>query len=113
MIQVTEVTGPGTTECLVVLDVPPPTTVLATWEGVAVLRGQASIWIVCDPCFDSDCFDEAIRLLGLTGRSDYEVLYDPGTGRETFIFDEQGIQAAVRTVRDQDLSGVLPGLPTG
>jgi hypothetical protein len=98
----------------VVFNVPPPTTVLATWEGVTVQRGQQSVWIICDPVFDPDCFDEAIRLLGLRGREDYEIVYDPGTGREMFIFDEQAKrQAPVRTVRDSDHAGVLPGLSAG
>lgn len=90
-----------------------PTTVLATWEGVEILRGHESVWIVVAPGFDPDCFDEAVRLLGLTGCCDYETVYDPGTGREMFIFDGQGIQATVQPVRDQDLGRVLPGLPSG
>ena len=111
---VTSVTSHGLGECQVVFNIAPPTQVLATWEGVSVLRGEDSIWIVVDPCFEPECFDEAIRLLGLTGRDDYEVLYDPGTGRETFVFDEQRErQAPVRTVRGGDLRRVLPGLPEG
>jgi hypothetical protein len=100
-------------ECQVVFNVPPPTTVLATWEGITVQRGCESVWIVCDPVFEPDCFDEAIRLLGLRGREDYEIVYDPGTGREMFIFDERDTEAPVREVRDHDDAGVLPGLPGG
>lgn len=91
----------------------PPTTVLATWEGVEVLRGHESIWIMVDPGYDTDCFDEAIRLLGLRGRCDYEVVYDPGTGREMFIFDERlkDVPESVPTVRKGDGGGVLSRLP--
>ena len=99
-------------ECPVVFNVAGPSTVLATWEGVSVLRGQESVWIICDRDFEPECFDEAVRLLGLTGRSDYEVLYDPETGRETFVFDEQQQQdLQVRPVRDTRVGGVLRGLP--
>lgn len=66
---------------------PEPMTILAVWGGVTAHRGEGSIWLVTDPYVDPDCFSEAIRLLGLTGRTDYETIYDPGTGRETFIFD--------------------------
>ena len=92
-----------------------PATVLATWEGVTVLRGQDSVWISCDRDFEPDCFDEAVRLLGLTGRDDYEWVYDPGTGRETFIFDGDSEQreAPVRSLRGANDSRVLPGLSEG
>lgn len=96
-----------------VYGVAPPTRVLASWEGVEVLRGHNSTWIIVDPCFEPECFDEAVRLLGLLGRDDYEVVYDPGTGREMFIFDEHDQDLSVRPVWDQDRSGVLPGLPSG
>lgn len=97
-----------------VYNVAPPTTVLASWEGVEILRGHESIWIVVDQCFEPDCFDEAVRLLGLADRDDYEIVYDPGTGREMFIFDvSPPIQASVCAVRDSDHVGVLPGLPAG
>jgi hypothetical protein len=88
-----------------------PTTMLACWEGVTVRRGEDSVWIMCDQGFDPDCFDEALRLLGFRGRVDYEIVYDPGTGREMFIFDERDTEAPVRPVRDHDHAGVLPGLP--
>lgn len=85
-------------------------TVLASWEGVTVRRGEHSIWIITEQVFDPDCFDEAIRLLGLQGREDYEIIYHPGTGSETYIFDERDTEAPVRAVRDNDDAGVLPGL---
>jgi hypothetical protein len=98
----------------VVFSVPHPTTVLATWEGIEILRGHESVWLVVEPCFDPDCFDDAIRLLGLTGRTDYEIVYDPGTGREMYIFDEERRpQAPVPAVRHPDDTAVLPGLPGG
>lgn len=87
-----------------------PGTVLATWEGVSVLRGHSSTWIRCEQSFDPDCFDEAIRLLGFRGREDYEIIYDPGTGSETYIFDERDTEAPVREVRNHDDARVLPGL---
>lgn len=91
-----------------------PMTVLASWEGVTVRRGEHSIWIITEQVFDPDCFDEAIRLLGLQGREDYEIIYHPGTGSETYIFDEWDSQdLQLRPVRDQDRSRVLHGLPEG
>lgn len=97
-----------------VFNVSEPGTVLATWEGVSVLRGQSSVWIRCEQSFEPYCFDEAVRLLGFTGRDDYEIIYDPGTGSETYIFDERDSQdLQLRPVRDQDRSRVLHGLPEG
>lgn len=90
-----------------------PTTILADWEGIRVLRGRDSIWIMVDQGFEPQCFDEAIRLLGLRDRDDYEIIYDPKSGRETYIFDGRINQEPVRTVRDRDDSGVLHGLPLG
>ena len=98
-------------ECQVVFGVTGPVKVLATWEGVSVLRGHDSVWITCARDFEPDCFDEAVRLLGLTGRDDYEIVYDPGTGSETYIFDGQSSEAPVRTLRRADDPDVLPGLP--
>lgn len=60
---------------------------LACWEGVSVHRGAHSTWLITEPYVDPDAFCEAIRLLGLAGCTEYETIYDPGTGRETFIFD--------------------------
>lgn len=66
---------------------PTGATVLACWGGVTVYRGIFSIWLVTESYVDPESFQEALRLLGLVGGTDYETTYDPGTGRETFIFD--------------------------
>lgn len=88
------------------------TTMLASWEGVSILRGNECVWIVTESWCDPHAFSEALRLLGFAGRTDYETIYDHQTGRETFIFDGELSKSPVQAVRYPHDGRVLSGLPS-
>lgn len=58
----------------------------STLEGVAVRRGVDTLMIITDSWCCEEAFHDAISASGVWGSTTYETIYDPGTGRETFIF---------------------------
>lgn len=61
-------------------------TVACSIPGIEVRVGDHWIFIITDADVEPDLWLAVIRLLGLIGQVDYEVLYDPGTRKETYVY---------------------------
>lgn len=64
---------------------------LMSCDGVRAGRTDTSVWVELLPRGDQESFVGVLGLLGLMGRTDYEVSYDPTTGAETFHFKEDAV----------------------
>lgn len=57
------------------------------FDGVTVYVRAGVVEIDTEPDFCPVAFQQAIDLVGASGRTDYEVFYDPSTGVETYRFE--------------------------
>ena len=61
--------------------------VLGLFDGVTVHIRAGGVEIETEPDCCPLSFQQAIELIGATGRTDYQISYDPRTGVETYRFE--------------------------
>lgn len=60
---------------------------LGVFEGVTVFIRSGVVEIDTEPDCCPDTFQRAIELVGASGRTDYQISYNPVTGIETYRFE--------------------------